>query len=78
LLSDDGILYFPDVTRTSLSKSAKANSAAVGLAGAILPLGFLGGLVTAIAQSEIKQSGTTQTKTDVIVDFETSDLEYKN
>jgi hypothetical protein len=58
LLSDDRILYFPDVTRTSLSKSARANSAAVGVAGAILPLGFLGGLVTAMAQSEHRQKQT--------------------
>jgi hypothetical protein len=78
LLSDEGILYFLDVTRTSLSKSARENSNAVAMAGSILPLGLLGALISGIAQSAIRNAGTTQTKTDIIVDFETGDLTYKN
>jgi hypothetical protein len=77
LLSNDGELYFPNVTRTILSENARVGSNAVGIAGAVLPLGFIGAIASAITQSAIKKAGTTQTKTDIIVDFETGDLTYR-
>ena len=77
LLSDDGKLFFPDITSSNISSSARGGSAAVGIASAFLPLGFIGGIVTSATQSAIKSTGTTKTTSDVIVDFDTGDLIFK-
>ncbi len=76
-IDGEGKLFFPDVTSTSISKEAKVGATAVGIARAILPLGFLGGLASSAVKSSIKKSGATTAVSDVYIDYDTGDMVYK-
>ncbi len=91
LLDDNGNLFFPDVTSSTISKGAKVGSATVGLISVfsyLIPFGgtitgaFVTGATTAAAtqgaQYAIGKSGTTKATSDIIIDFETGDLEKRN
>jgi len=77
LISEDGDLYFPDVTKSSISKAASSGSAVVGIIGSFLPFGFLGSVAKDVIRSGIEESGSSRATVDVIVDLETGDLNYK-
>ena len=77
LLSDDGNLYFPDVTRSFISSNALTSSAVISTARAFLTIGFIGGFASSLAQDAIKKSNTTKITSDVLIDFETGDLTFK-
>ena len=77
LLSDNGELYFPDVTRSFITASSLTGSAIVSTARAFLTIGFIGGFASSLLQDGIKKAGTTKTVSDVTIDFETGDLTFK-
>jgi hypothetical protein len=77
LLSDDGNLYFPDVTRSVISSNALTSSAVISTARAFLTIGFIGGFASGLTQDAIKKAGTTKITSDVLIDFETGDLTFK-
>jgi hypothetical protein len=74
LLNDEGKLFFPDVTSTTLSNGAAVGSAVVGIASSFFPLGFIGSLFSNGVESSVKKAGTTTSVSDIIIDYETGDL----
>lgn len=87
-LSEDGKLFFEDVTQESISPGARTGSAAVGIFGTLASVFIPGGggivraaatgatigVAQSVAQQSIRKSGTTRVTSDIIIDYETGNL----
>jgi hypothetical protein len=89
ILSEDGKLFFPDVTQANTSIGTHVGASVMGIvfgsiASAFIPVGggiagavVKGGAVGAVkggTQAAIKKAGTTYVTSDIIIDYETGNL----